>query len=95
MLVQLEGEGVADLEALELQPINLAMPAMKELGAKWLVNTVTHISENPQVIVNGFIHSGITGALDGQEAADPDVPEGDQELDSDDYFDESQESDTF
>ena len=95
VLVQLEGEGVADLEALELQPINLAMPAMKELGAKWLVNTVTHISENPQVIVNGFIHSGITGALDGQEAADPDVPEGDQELDSDDYFDESQESDTF
>ena len=60
---------------------------------KWLVNTVTHIAENPQVMVNGFIHSGITGALDGKETADLNVPECDQELDSDDCFDESDEAD--
>ena len=69
------------------------MPAMKELRVKWLVNTATHIAENSQVIVNGFIYSEITGALDGKETADLDVPESDQELDSDDYFDESDEAD--
>ena len=45
------------------------------------------------IIVNGFIHSGITGALDGKETADLIVPECDQELDFDDCFDESDEAD--
>ena len=33
------------------------------------------------------------GALDGKETADLNVPECDQELDSDDCFDESDEAD--
>ena len=84
-------DDVADPEAIELQPIDLGLPALKELGAKWLVDMAAHISENPQIIVNGFIHSGITGALDGQQPADFDTPESDLELDSDDDFDELQE----
>ena len=35
---------------------------MKELGAKWLVEVAQHSSENPQVIVKGFVKAGTTGA---------------------------------
>ena len=67
---QLEGQDITDLETLELQPIDLSLPALKEIGAKWLVDRANYISENPQFIVNGFIHSGITGALDGTQTVD-------------------------
>ena len=40
---------------------------MKELRAKWLVEVPQHFSENPHIIVNGYIKSGIAGALDSQE----------------------------
>ena len=65
----MDGENAENLEDLELQPINLGMPAMKELGAKWLANTAQYIIDNPQITVNGFLRSGITstGALSGQE----------------------------
>lgn len=36
---------------------------LKELGAKWLVEMAQYFVDNPQIIVNGFIKSGITGAL--------------------------------
>ena len=49
---QLQGE---DLEMSTLQPIDLAMPLMKELGAEWLVEMADYIADNPQFIVNGFI----------------------------------------
>ena len=49
VLAQLEGE---NLEELELQPIDLGMATLKELGAKWLVNTANYISNNPHIIVN-------------------------------------------
>ena len=42
----------------------------KELSAGWLVEMFEHISGNPQFIVNGFIHSGISGALDDKEEAE-------------------------
>ena len=71
---------------MELQPIVLEMAALKELGGKWLVNTSNYISNNPQIIVNGFIHTGITGALDCQETYDLEVlDDGQEELKSDDY----------
>ena len=35
------------------------------ISAKWLVDMAEYISNNPQIIVNGFIRSGITGAVDG------------------------------
>ena len=40
------------------------MQVVKQI-AKWLVDMAKYISDNPQFIVNGFIRSGITGALDG------------------------------
>ncbi len=90
VLAQLEEEDTSDLEALELEPINLGLPALKEIGAKWLVDMAAYISDNPQTIVNGFIHSGITGALDGLEMDNTAEPDNDQGTDSDDDFDESE-----
>ena len=51
-------------EAVDLEPINLGLPMLKELGAKWLVQMAEYFEENPQIIVNGFIRAGIAGALD-------------------------------
>ena len=59
---QLEGE---DVETAEICPINLGMPVLKELGAKWMVEMAEYFGENPQIIVNGFVKAGIVGALAG------------------------------
>lgn len=61
VLAQLQGKDVEDIEALQLKPISLGFPTLKEVGAKWLVDMATYICSNPQFIVNGFIWSGITG----------------------------------
>ena len=78
---------------MELQPVDLGMAALKEVGGKWLVNMSNYISDNPQIIVNGFIHTGIAGALDCQETDDLEVLDDDQEeLESGDYMYYSDES---
>ena len=59
---QLEGR---DIESAELQPINLGVPVLKELGAKWMVEMAEYFGENPQIVVNGFVKAGIARALDG------------------------------
>ena len=67
---QLEGRDNS-LEAAEIQPIEMGMPLMKENSAKWLVDMAEYLCNNPLFIVNGFIRSGISGALDGlQEDTD-------------------------
>ena len=43
-----------NVETVELQPINLSLPVLKEKGAKWLVEMFDYIAANPQFIVNGF-----------------------------------------
>ena len=96
VMKQLEGQDIDDLEMVELQPIDLGLPALKEIGAKWLVDMASYVSENPQFIVNGFIRSGITGALDALETDDMDKLEDEQEIDSDIDSDivESEETDS-
>ena len=47
-----------------LEPVDLSLPSMKELGAKWLTGMAEYLAANPQFAVNGFIRSGITNALD-------------------------------
>ena len=59
---QLEGN---DVESTELQPLDLSLPRLKELGAKWMVEMSQYLAENPQIIVSGFIKAGIAGALVG------------------------------
>ena len=67
VLQQLHGK---EIDSVELEPISLSLPQLKELGAKWLVDMFKHIADNPQIIVNGFIKSGISAALDGMELQD-------------------------
>ena len=40
------------------------MASVKELSAKWLLEMSEYIANNPQFIISGFRHSGISGALD-------------------------------
>lgn len=68
VMQQLERRGPNNLEAAELKPIQLGMQVMKEVGAKWLVELADYISNSPEFLVNGFIHSGITGAIVGIES---------------------------
>ncbi|MCG8626916.1 MAG: hypothetical protein MJE68_33560, partial [Proteobacteria bacterium] len=62
IMKQLEGR---EIESAKLQPINLGMPVLKELGARWIVEMAAYFGENPQIIVNGFVKTGIAEALDG------------------------------
>lgn len=77
-----------DAEIENLQPVDLRLAILKELGAKWLVEMSEYISNNPQFITSGFIRSGITAALDGKE------PEDDEELLPEDEFTDSSDSDS-
>ena len=55
----------------ELEPIDLGLPILKELGDDgWLIEMGTYISQNPQFIVNGFVKAGISTALDETEESD-------------------------
>ena len=58
---QLEGQDMANVM---LEPVDLSLPIMIELGAKWLTDVGEYLASNPQFIVNGFFHSGISHALD-------------------------------
>ena len=61
---QLQGKDFGELEEAELLPIDLSMPVMKEVGAKWLVEMADYLSDKPQFVVNRFIQSGITAVID-------------------------------
>lgn len=74
VMKQLEGKDLENLEEAELEPINMGMPILKEIGAKWLVGMAEYISDNPQFVVNGFLRSGIAGAIDGNEIERTDIP---------------------
>ena len=54
-----------DNKEVELHPIDLGLPILKELGVMQLIEMFQYISDNSQFIVNGFIHAGILTALDG------------------------------
>ena len=80
VMKQLEGQDITDIEQAKLQPIDLGLPGLKEIGAKWLVDMASYISDNPQFIVNGFIRAGITGALDAHYNVDqPNAGTGDSD----------------
>ena len=47
-----------------LQPVDLLLPVMRELGATWIEEIAEYIAPNPHFIVNQFIRSGISRAFD-------------------------------
>ena len=64
MTTQLDGRNA---ESTDLEPVSLSLPVLKELGANWLVQMAEYFTDNPQIIVNGFVKAGIAAALDDQE----------------------------
>ena len=71
------------------------MGVMKEAGAKWLVEMAEYISDNPLIIVNGFIRSGITSAADGlnTDECDKEQSSSTEEDSSNEYSSEEYEDD--
>ena len=61
---QLEGQ---DMDTVAVEPVDLSMGMVKEIGAKWLVDMANYIGDNPQFIVNGFIHAEIAKALSDED----------------------------
>lgn len=88
---QLDGRDVEDLATAEVQPTSLGMPILKEVEAQWLVGMTKYTSDNPQFIVNGFICSGITGAVDGQEWESDDETANSGDASTEDFTDLSDE----
>ena len=87
-----------NLDTVELQPIPLNLPCLKELGAKWLVEAANYMSENPQMIVSGFVKAGISPFLSADEDDTIDIQENNRdetyvEVDSDSEEFESDQSD--
>ena len=66
-------DDASSMEDVELEPIDLSLPDMRELGASWLVDMAKYISNNPDFIVNGFVRSGISEALDRTENKHVDI----------------------
>ena len=54
-----------DFSMAELNSVDLSMAATKEIRGQWLVKIHNYICNNPVFIVNGFLHSGMSKALDG------------------------------
>ena len=65
VMKQLDEKDMEDLEEADIEPIDMSMQVMKEVGATWLVKMADYIRANPHFIVNGFVKSGISAAMDG------------------------------
>ena len=64
---QLDGN---DIESTELAPVDLSLPRLKVLGAKWILEMFHYLSHNPQIVVRGFQKAGIAGVVYGCEESD-------------------------
>ena len=51
VLEQVQGQ---DIDNVEIDPINLSLPVMKELGAKWIGETAEYISETHSLSLMGL-----------------------------------------
>ena len=58
------------LDDATLNPVDLSLTNMKNIDAKLLVETAKYIANNPQFIVNGFVHAGTCRALNGWSSDD-------------------------
>ena len=71
-------QGISDIQSAVIQPVDLSMATIKKRSAKWFVDMAEYIADNPQFIVHGFLHAGITYALDGEEATESEGDSGDE-----------------
>lgn len=56
---QFEDQSDVPLDDVTLNPVDLSLANVKNIGAKWLVEAAKYIANNPQFIVNGFVRAGI------------------------------------
>ena len=77
---------VSDVQSTDLQLISLGLLVLKELGAKWMVEMFEYFAANPQIIVNGFVKAGITGALDREYASEDQEEEDNMESETESDF---------
>lgn len=89
ILHQLQGK---DTDII-LNPVDLSLPALKELGAKWLTEMAHYISNNPQFITNGFLKAGIPQAIDGEE--EEDTSNGSDDLSDEDFSNVDNDDDNY
>ena len=68
-----------DIEEQQLQPVDLFLLALRELGAKQLVEMAGYISKNPCFIVQGFQHSKVSDGINSEDDTDPDYSESSEE----------------
>ncbi len=76
----------------EIEPVDLSTARMKCVGARWLVKLYDYLSDNPQIIVNGFFAAHITQSITNGEpilenpivGIDDDSEEDDSEDEEDD-----------
>uniref|UniRef100_A0A1X7V7A2 DDE-1 domain-containing protein n=1 Tax=Amphimedon queenslandica TaxID=400682 RepID=A0A1X7V7A2_AMPQE len=94
VIKQFHGKEVQDLEEIDFQAIDMNVQVMKEVGAPWLVELYEYMSENPDIIVNRFVKSGMSKAIDGviMPNSDEDLELQESELDSDvDEFEDNED----
>ena len=90
VMKQLDGK---EDEATEMQPINLGLPMLKDLRAKWLVQMSEYFADNPPIITNGFIRAGIASALDHVSSELEDLQDEDDTESDYGVSDEEEQSD--
>lgn len=54
-------------ELEEIRPVDISSARMKCIGAQWLVKLYEYFGLHPDIVVNGFIASGITHSIDAQK----------------------------
>ena len=51
---QLDAQDTTDIATAQLEPIDLSLSVLKEVGAQWLVDMAQYFSNNPDIVVSGF-----------------------------------------
>ena len=65
LLQQIENQNAVLVNDVVSEPVDLSPARMKHISTNWLVEMWEYIVDNPQFIVNGFITSENSCALDG------------------------------
>ena len=60
---QLDAQDTTDIATAQLEPIDLSLSVLKEVGAQWLVDMAQYFSNNPDIVVSGFFRAGLQGLL--------------------------------
>ena len=58
----------------EIEPVDLSTSRMKCVGAQWMVRLFEYISQNPSLIVNGFLAANIAQSIDAGTPVLDDAP---------------------